>query len=76
LRVSAYPVSTEHHPLDGRGWLRIRQAHHPKGVDDAEERGQEGDEERDLKRDVPRVVVDVDDLVRPPESRYRESSLA
>jgi hypothetical protein len=55
--------SAERHPFHGPRWLGVRKAHHPESVEQADERGDEREQQRDLKGEVTRVGVDADDLV-------------
>src|SRR5690606_2853335 len=45
-----------------RGWS-VGWTHHPDGVEQAEQAGEDGHEQRGLQRDRPGVCVDADDLV-------------
>src|SRR4029077_16116353 len=54
----AQPVAlrlAEHHAFSGFGWRGVWEAHHPERVEEAGESSEERDEQRYLKRDVPRV---------------------
>ena len=54
--------SAEGHAFEGARWSQIWQAHHPEGVEQAQQRGQERDQQSYLKGPVSRVGVDPEDL--------------
>ena len=61
--VEAISDQPPEHAFERRGWLDVRQAHHPERKQQADDARDERNEQRDLERAGPRVRIDADDLV-------------